>query len=189
MMRWLLDLDQRAACTGQFAQLGVHDVAEIEDHRLVVDAEFVSQHADESGGADGAELHGTVRQTLGDLPERCIFPPFASFCHVTMLARRAGATMFGLTVINHPPSIESGKATISYGPPGPGMFKNTIPLDRTGCVMSLRCWVFESRPISSMNGFITTGVVSDLSPACTAALRSRRRHANWKAFPRRADGR
>src|SRR5262249_42392654 len=36
VMRGLLDLDQRTARSGQLAELGVHDVAEIVDERLVV---------------------------------------------------------------------------------------------------------------------------------------------------------
>jgi hypothetical protein len=53
------------------------------------------------------------------------------------ISRSAGPTMLALTAINHPPSIESGSATC--GPPGVGMVENTIPLDRTGCVIILRC--------------------------------------------------
>ena len=37
--------------------------------------------------------------------------------------------------------------TISCGPPGVGMVKNAIPLDRTGWVIILRSGVFQSRPI------------------------------------------
>ena len=64
----LLDLDHRAACGGQFAQLGIHDVAEVEHHRLVVGVIFVPQHAGQSRRADRAELDRAIAETLGDLP-------------------------------------------------------------------------------------------------------------------------
>jgi hypothetical protein len=57
--------------------------------------------------------------------------------------------MLALTVINHPPSIESGSATISCGPPGVGMVRNTIPFDSTGWAMILRRCVFQSSPMPS----------------------------------------
>jgi hypothetical protein len=41
VVRRLLHLDQRAAGGGHIAELLVHDVAEIEDHRLVVGIELV----------------------------------------------------------------------------------------------------------------------------------------------------
>ena len=65
-----LDLDHRAAGGGQFAQLGVHDVAEIDNQRLVVGVVLVPQHPGEGRGADGPELHRAVGEALGDLPER-----------------------------------------------------------------------------------------------------------------------
>src|SRR6516164_7622897 len=44
MVRRLLHLDQWAADSDQIAELRVHDVAELEDHRLVVVIELVPQH-------------------------------------------------------------------------------------------------------------------------------------------------
>jgi hypothetical protein len=49
---------------------------------------------------------------------------------------RAEATILALTVINHPPSIESGKHLLRTA--RGGMVKNTIPLGRTRCA-SFRC--------------------------------------------------
>ena len=50
-----------------------HDVAEIDDHRLVVFIERVPQHRRQGGGADGAELQRPVCQALRDLPELGVF--------------------------------------------------------------------------------------------------------------------
>src|SRR5215470_13675364 len=69
VVRWLLDLDQRAAGGGQLAELGVHDVRQVVDERSIVAVVLVPQHAGESGGADGAELHGPVGEPLSDFPE------------------------------------------------------------------------------------------------------------------------
>jgi hypothetical protein len=41
MVPRLLDLDHRAADGGQFAQFGIHDVAQVENHRFVVSVVFV----------------------------------------------------------------------------------------------------------------------------------------------------
>ena len=73
MVRRFLDLDQCAPGGGQIAEFLVHDVAEIENHRLVVIIKLVPQHRREDGAADGAELHRPVRHALGNLPERGVF--------------------------------------------------------------------------------------------------------------------
>ena len=70
VVRRLLDLDQRTARGGQLAELGVHDVREIVDQRLVVLVVLVPQHAGEGGRADRAELQRPVGQPLRHLPER-----------------------------------------------------------------------------------------------------------------------
>ncbi len=73
VMRRLLDLDQRAAGIGKLAKLRVHDVAEIEDHRLVVVVEFVPQHRGQGGRADGAELERSIGQALRHFPQLGVF--------------------------------------------------------------------------------------------------------------------
>ena len=73
MMARLLDLDHRAAGGGQFAQFGIHDVAEIEHHRPVVGVVFVPQHARQCRRADRAELDRAVAEALRDLPQCGVF--------------------------------------------------------------------------------------------------------------------
>src|SRR5271155_552861 len=73
MVARLLDLDHRAAGGRQFAQFGIHDVAEVEHHRLVVGVMFVPQHAGQGRRADRAELHRTVAEALRDLPQCRVF--------------------------------------------------------------------------------------------------------------------
>ena len=73
MMARLLDLDHRAAGGGQFAQFGVHDVAEIEHHCLVVGVVLVPQHARQCRRADRAEFDRAITETLRDLPQRGVF--------------------------------------------------------------------------------------------------------------------
>ena len=72
-MRRLLHLDQRTAGSGHLAELGVHDVAQVEDQLPVVRVVFVPQHAGERRRADRAEFHRLVGQPLRDLPQRGVF--------------------------------------------------------------------------------------------------------------------
>ena len=73
VMRRLLELDQRAAGGRQLLQLGVHDVAQIEDHLAVRRVVLVPQHAGEHRRTDRAELDRAVGEALGDLPQRGVF--------------------------------------------------------------------------------------------------------------------
>jgi hypothetical protein len=73
VVRRFLDLDQRTAGVGDVAELRVHDVAEIEDHRAVVDVELVPQHRRQRRRADRAELHRPVGHPLCHFPELGIF--------------------------------------------------------------------------------------------------------------------
>ena len=107
MVRRLLHLDQRAAGGGHVAELRVHDVAEIEDHRLVVVVELVPQHRRERGGADGAEFHRPVRHALRDLPERGVFQRTAR----ELLAHDAG--LIGLL---HLPQYLAGTQPVARHP-------------------------------------------------------------------------
>ena len=107
MVRRFLHLDQRAAGGGQVAQLRVHDVAEIEDHRLVVVVELVPKHRRQRGGADGAELHRPVRHALRDLPQRGVFQGPAR----ELLTHHAG--LIGLL---HLPQYLAGAQTVARHP-------------------------------------------------------------------------
>src|SRR5262245_17548251 len=69
MVRWFFDLDQWATGADHIAKLRVHDIAKIEDHGLVIIIELVPKHRCEGRGADGAELHRPVRQSLRNLPK------------------------------------------------------------------------------------------------------------------------
>ena len=69
----LLDLDHRTAGGGQLAQFGIHDVAEIEHHCLVVGVVLVPQHARQCRRADRAEIHRAIAEALRDLPQRGVF--------------------------------------------------------------------------------------------------------------------
>src|SRR6185503_392852 len=73
MVRRFLHLDQWTAGGRHIAQLRVHDVAEVEDHRLVVGVELVPEHRRQRWGADGTEFHWPLRHALRDLPERGVF--------------------------------------------------------------------------------------------------------------------
>src|SRR5205823_648099 len=73
VMTRLLDLDHRAPGGRQFLELGVHDVAEIEHHRLVVVVMLVPQHRGERRRADRAELDRAVGEPLRHLPDRSVF--------------------------------------------------------------------------------------------------------------------
>src|SRR6266852_4435877 len=80
VMARLLDLDHRAAGGGQFLELGVHDVAEIEHQRVVVVVMLVPQHRGERRRADRAELDRAIGKALRHLPDRGVFErPAAEF--------------------------------------------------------------------------------------------------------------
>ena len=112
VVRRLLDLDQRAAGVGQLAELRVHDVAEIEDHRLVVVVELVPQHRGEGGGADGAELERPVGQALRHFPQLGVFQRAAR----ELLAHHAG--LIGLL---HLPQDLAGPQAVARHPSARGV--------------------------------------------------------------------
>src|SRR5437762_12238950 len=88
-MARLLHLDDGAAGGGELPELGIHDVAEIEDERLVIVVMLVPQHRGEGRRADRAELDGLVRKALRDLPDRGVFERAARqfFGHDARLVR------------------------------------------------------------------------------------------------------
>src|SRR5215475_1113576 len=107
MMRRFLHLDQRATGSRHIAELRVHDLAELEDHRFVVVVVLVPKHRREGGSADGTEFHRAVRHALRNLPQSGIFQwtarePLAHYARLIGLLHLPQYLPGAQTVTRHP---------------------------------------------------------------------------------------
>jgi hypothetical protein len=73
MMRRFFHLDQWTTGIRHLAELGIHNVAQIQHQLPVVLVVFVPQHAGQGRRADRTKLHRTVGQALRHLPQRRVF--------------------------------------------------------------------------------------------------------------------